>query len=42
MVLFGALTLVFNDDTFIKIKPTVVSLMIAAAIAGECCWGATR
>ena len=34
VVLFGALTLVFNDDTFIKIKPTVVSLMIAAAIAG--------
>lgn len=34
VVFFGALTLFFNDETFIKIKPTVVSLMIAAAIAG--------
>ena len=32
VVLFGALTLFFNDDTFIKIKPTVVSLMIAGGL----------
>ncbi|HCV62666.1 MAG: intracellular septation protein A [SAR116 cluster bacterium MED-G04] len=32
VVLFGALTLIFADETFIKIKPTVVSLMIAAGL----------
>jgi intracellular septation protein len=34
VVFFGALTLIFNDDTFIKIKPTVVSLIIAAGFLG--------
>ena len=34
VVFFGALTLFFNDETFIKIKPTVVSLMIAAVLLG--------
>lgn len=32
VVFFGALTLIFEDDTFIKLKPTVVSLTIAAAL----------
>lgn len=32
VVLFGALTLVFEDDTFIKIKPTVVSLIFACGL----------
>ena len=32
VVFFGALTLIFQDDTFIKIKPTVVSLIVAAAL----------
>lgn len=32
VVLFGALTLIFQDETFIKIKPTVVSLMIASGL----------
>lgn len=32
VVLFGALTLIFQDETFIKIKPTVVSLIIAAGL----------
>jgi intracellular septation protein len=32
VVLFGALTLAFNDDTFIKIKPTVVSLIFVAGL----------
>ena len=32
VVLFGALTLYFEDETFIKIKPTVVSLMIAGGL----------
>ena len=31
---FGALTLVFDDAFFIKIKPTVVSLLFAAVLAG--------
>jgi len=32
VVFFGALTLIFQDETFIKIKPTVVSLIIAAGL----------
>ena len=32
VVLFGSLTLVFDNDLFIKIKPTVVSLIIAGAL----------
>ena len=31
---FGALTLVFDDAFFIKIKPTVVSLLFAIVLAG--------
>ena len=30
--IFGGLTLWFNDDTFIKIKPTVVSILFGAAL----------
>ncbi len=29
---FGLLTLIFNDETFIKIKPTVIGLIIASAL----------
>ncbi len=32
VVFFGALTLIFEDDTFIKIKPTVVSLIFAGGL----------
>lgn len=32
VVFFGALTLIFEDETFIKLKPTVVSLLIAAGL----------
>ena len=32
VVLFGALTLAFDDDLFIKIKPTVVNLLFAGAL----------
>ena len=32
VVLFGGLTLVFDNDLFIKIKPTVVSLIIAGIL----------
>ena len=30
--IFGGLTLWFNDDTFIKIKPTVVSILFGGAL----------
>ena len=30
---FGALTLIFDDDIFIKIKPTIVQLLMAAVLA---------
>ena len=32
VVFFGALTLIFQDDIFIKLKPTIVSLIIALAL----------
>lgn len=32
VVFFGALTLIFEDDTFIKIKPTVVSLIFVGGL----------
>ena len=34
LVVFAALTLYFNNELFIKIKPTVVTLLFAALIAG--------
>ena len=34
VTLFGGLTLLLNDDTFIKMKPTVVQLIFAAILAG--------
>ena len=33
VVIFGGLTLAFDDAFFIKIKPTVVNVMLAAALA---------
>lgn len=32
VMVFGALTLYFNDDTFIKLKPTIVNLMFSGAL----------
>jgi len=32
ILLFGALTLAFEDTTFIKLKPTVVNILFAAAL----------
>ena len=32
VVFFGALTLIFEDETFIKVKPTVVSLIFAGGL----------
>ena len=34
LVFFAGLTLYFDDELFIKIKPTILTLMFAAAIAG--------
>ncbi len=36
---FGGLTLVFDDDLFIKIKPTVVQALMAAALLGGLAFG---
>jgi len=32
VVFFGSLTLIFQDPTFIKIKPTIVNLVFAAGL----------
>ena len=32
--IFGAFTLIFQDETFIKMKPTVVNLLFAAILLG--------
>ncbi len=37
--LFGALTLIFNDDTFIKMKPTIVQALISAILLGGLIFG---
>lgn len=34
LTIFGGLTLVFEDDLFIKIKPTIVQLLFAAVLLG--------
>ena len=39
VLVFGGLTLILRDDTFIKIKPTVVNLLFAAALAGGLFFG---
>jgi intracellular septation protein len=35
VLVFGGLTLFLQDETFIKMKPTIVKLMMAAALAGS-------
>ncbi len=35
LVIFGGLTIAFDDPLFIKIKPTVASLIFAAVLAGS-------
>jgi len=39
LAIFGGLTLLFEDDFFIKIKPTVVQCLFAAAIYGSLKFG---
>lgn len=34
VVLFGGLTVYFNDERFIKIKPTIINLILAGVIGG--------
>jgi intracellular septation protein len=34
VLIFGSLTLILHDDTFIKMKPTVVNALFAAALLG--------
>jgi intracellular septation protein len=39
VTVFGALTLILHDETFIKLKPTIVSLAIAAILFGGLVFG---
>ncbi len=34
VAVFGGLTLAFNDETFIKMKPTIVQLLVACVLLG--------
>ena len=37
VIVFGALTLILHDETFIKMKPTIVYTLFAAILGGGCC-----
>lgn len=39
--IFGGLTLIFNDDTFIKMKPTIVQALLSAILLGGLLFGKT-
>lgn len=39
VLIFGTLTLVLHDDTFIKIKPTLVNLLFACGLLGAAYFG---
>lgn len=39
VMLFGGLTLVFDDEMFIKIKPTVVNILLSGALAAGLLFG---
>lgn len=39
VLFFGALTFVFNDDHFIKLKPTIVNTIFGAALLGGLAFG---
>ena len=39
VVVFGGLTLVLQDELFIKLKPTIVNALFAVILFGGLCWG---
>ena len=39
VLVFGGLTLVLQDELFIKLKPTIVNSLFAAILFGGLCWG---
>jgi intracellular septation protein len=39
VVVFGGLTLILQDDTFIKMKPTIVQILFAAILLGGLAFG---
>ena len=39
VMIFGGLTLYLHDDTFIKIKPTIVNVLFASALGGGLFFG---
>jgi intracellular septation protein len=39
VLIFGALTFYFNDETFIKMKPTIVNLIFGSALLGGLAFG---
>src|SRR6059036_59426 len=39
VLVFGTLTLVLHDETFIKVKPTIVYLLFASVLAGGLLFG---
>jgi intracellular septation protein len=41
VLVFGGLTLIFDDATFIKLKPTIVNLLFAAVLLGGLAIGRT-
>ena len=38
-LVFGALTVIFNDPTFVKIKPTIMNLLFAVGLLGGMAFG---
>ncbi|MGZ7236559.1 inner membrane-spanning protein YciB, partial [Streptococcus pyogenes] len=41
VAIFGTLTLVLHDDTFIKMKPTIVNVLFGGALLGGLAFGKT-
>ena len=39
VLVFGGLTLVLQDELFIKLKPTIVNTLFAVILFGGLCWG---
>jgi intracellular septation protein len=39
VLIFGSLTLIFHDDTFIKMKPTIVNSLFGAVLLGGLAFG---